>query len=73
MPRLPYLTGMARLPKETIKIRRLLVKGQRLNLSVEVIRVAEPEGSHDGLVTIRIPGALAPVTIPANFLPDDED
>ncbi len=58
-------------PKDTIKIRRLPAKGDRLKLTVEVIRVAEPEGAHQGMVTLRIPGALAPVTIPAHYLPDD--
>ena len=72
VPRLPYLTDMARLPKDTVKIRRLPVKGDRLRLTVEVLRVAEPEGSHEGLVTLRVPGALAPITIPANFLPDED-
>ena len=70
--RCAYIQGMAKSPKDAFKIRRLPVKGQRLNLTVEVIRVAEPEGSHEGLVTLRVPGALAPITIPANFLPDDD-
>lgn len=64
---------MPKTPKETIKIRRLPVKGDRLNLKVEVLRVAEPEGSHEGMVTLRIPGALAPVTIPANYLTSAAD
>jgi hypothetical protein len=28
------------------------------------------EGAHQGVVTLRIPGALSPVTIPANYLAD---
>lgn len=63
---------MARTPRDTIKIRRLPAKGDRLKLTVEVLRVAEAEGAHEGLVTLRIPGALAPVTIPANYLPKDD-
>lgn len=64
---------MRKSPKDTIQIRRLPIKGERLKLTVEVVRVAEPEGSHQGLVTLRIPGALAPVTIPANYLTDVDD
>lgn len=59
-------------PKQTIKIRRLPTKGEPLKLTVEVLRVAEPAGSHEGMVTLRIPGALAPVTIPANYLPKED-
>ena len=60
-------------PKETIKIRHLPAKGDRLRLTVEVLRVVEPEGGHHGMVTLRVPGALAPITIPANFLTDADD
>lgn len=59
-------------PRQVVKIRRLPTKGQRPKLTVEVVRVAEPEGAHEGMVTLRVPGALAPVTIPANYLPDDD-
>jgi len=59
-------------PKDAIKIRRLPVIGERIKLTVEVTRVSEPEGEHYGMVTLRVPGALAPITIPANFLPTEE-
>lgn len=60
-------------PKETIKIRRLPTKGSTIRIEAEVTRVAEPEGAHQGYVTLRIPGAPAPVTIPASFLPNVDD
>lgn len=63
---------MPKTPRETIQIRRLPAKGDRLKLTVEVVRVAEAVGAHEGMVTLRIPGALAPVTIPANYLPKDD-
>ena len=59
-------------PQQVVKIRRFPTTGQRLRLTVEVLRVPEPEGSHQRMVTLRVPGAQAPVTIPANYLPDAE-
>ena len=35
-------------PKETIKIRRLPVKGEQIQLTATVTRVAEPDGHHQG-------------------------
>jgi len=35
-----------------------------------VTRLAEPQGSHEGLVTLRIAGYPSPITIPASLLPD---
>ena len=69
-----YIIGMPKRlpsPKETIKIRRLPVKGERIQLTATVTRVAEPEGHHQGFVTLHIPGAPAPITIPANYLDGD--
>lgn len=63
---------MAKSPKDTIKIRRLPAKGATIQLAAEVTRVSEPEGSHQGLVTVRIAGYPAPITIPASYLPDGE-
>lgn len=63
---------MAKSPRETIKIRRLPVKGSTIRIEAEVTRVAEPEAGHQGMVTIRIPGATTPITIPASYLPDEE-
>lgn len=59
-------------PKDTIKIRRLPTKGSTVRIEAEVTRVAEPEGGHQGRVTLRIPGYGTPITIPASFLPSDE-
>jgi len=55
-------------PKDTIKIRRLPAKGDTVQLAATVTRITEPEGSHRGLVTLRIPGAPAPITIDARYL-----
>ena len=63
---------MAKSPKNTIKIRRLPVKGETLQLTAEVTRVAEPQGAHEGLVTLRIAGYPSPITIPASLLPEQE-
>lgn len=62
---------MRKSPQETIKIRRLPTKGSTVRLEAEVTRVAEPEGGHQGLVTLRIPGYTTPITIPADYLPED--
>jgi hypothetical protein len=59
-------------PKEAVKVRRLPIKGETLQLSAEVTRVAKPQGSHEGLVTLRIAGYPSPITIPASLLSDRE-
>jgi hypothetical protein len=70
-----YISSMAServpSPQDTIKIRQLPAKGATVRLEAEVMRVAEPEGGHQGLVTLRIPGFSTPITIPASYLPED--
>lgn len=65
------MSSARKAPKDTIKIRRLPIKGSTVRIEAEVTRVAEPEGGHQGLVTLRIPGFSTPITIPASYLPDD--
>lgn len=63
---------MPKSPKETIKIRRLPKVGDRLTIEVEVTKVSDPEGAHDGRVTYRAPGAPAPITVDASYVTDPE-
>jgi hypothetical protein len=58
---------MPKTPKNTIKIRRLKV-GDTVTIKATVTRV---EADSDR-ITIRVPGALAPITAPAAYLLDDE-
>lgn len=59
-------------PKDTIKIRRLPKVGDRITIEVEVTRVDEPEGGHQGRVTYRVPGGAAPITVSAGYIPDGD-
>ena len=63
---------MAKSPRETIKIRRLPKKGDKIMIEVEVTRVDEPEGSHQGRVTYRVPGHSTPITVAAGYVPADD-
>ena len=49
------------------------MKGEQIQLTATVTRITEPEGHHQGLVTLHTPGAPAPITIPANCLDGDVD
>jgi len=60
-------------PKDTIKIRRLPLKGQTVRIEAEVIRVAPAEGSNPDMVTFRIPGYPIPVTLDARHLANTDD
>lgn len=60
-------------PKEVIKVRRLPKVGDRITIEVEVTRVDEPEGHHQGRVTYRAPGAPAPVTVGAQYVVGNDD
>jgi hypothetical protein len=55
-------------PKETIKIRRLPVKGAKLLVPLEVTRTGRNTFDTADTITIRIPGASTPVTINAEYL-----
>lgn len=57
-------------PQDTIKIRRLPTVGQKITIEVEVTRVDEPEGEHQGRVTYRVPGGAVPITVSAGYIPD---
>lgn len=53
-------------PQETIKIRRLPVKGEPITITGTVTR------SDDETVTFRIPGYDIPVTVKAAYLTKDD-
>jgi hypothetical protein len=55
-------------PKETIKIRRLPVKGAKLLVPLEVTRTGRNTFDTADTITIKIPGASTPVTIVADYL-----
>lgn len=60
-------------PKNVIKVRRLPRVGDRIVIEAEVTRVDEAEGAHHGRVTYRVPGATAPITVAASFIPEQDD
>jgi hypothetical protein len=61
-----------RTPKETLQIKRLPQKGDKLPLTVEVTRTGRNTWDTGDTVTIRIPGYDYPVTIRASALKGDE-
>jgi hypothetical protein len=56
-------------PRATVKVRRLPVEGDSIRLEAKVARVSR-DGSSD-VVTLHIPGYTYPVTIRAEFLPEE--
>lgn len=64
---------MTKSPKDVIKIRRDLPRvGTKVLIEAEITRVSEPEGGHQGRVTLRVAGAPAPITIDARYVPDGD-
>ena len=61
-----------RTPKETIKIRRLPQKGDEVVLRATVTRTGRNTFGTADTVTLRIPGAPAPITIDAQYLSGEE-
>ena len=55
-------------PKETIKIRRLPVKGQKLLVPLEVTRTGRNGFDTADTITIKVPGFNTPVTIVADYI-----
>ena len=61
-----------RTPKDTVKIRRLPRVGEEITLKATVTRTGRNTYGTADVVTVRIPGAPAPLTLPAEYL-DGED
>jgi hypothetical protein len=55
-------------PRETVKVRRLPAKGDKIPLTVEVTRVGRNSFDTADTITIRIPGHATPVTVNADLL-----
>jgi hypothetical protein len=55
-------------PQETIKVRRLPAKGDRIPVTVEVTRVGRNSFDTADTITIRLPGHSTPVTVNADLL-----
>jgi len=60
---------MAKSPRSTVKVRRLPQKGDEVTLRATVTRTSEGDRQ---TVTLRIKGHDYPITIPADYLHNDE-
>ena len=58
--------------KDAIKIKRLPQIGQQITLKATVTRTGRNTFDTADVVTVTIPGAPAPITIPADYLSADE-
>jgi hypothetical protein len=61
-----------RTPKATVKVRRLPKVGEEITLKATVTRTGRNTYGTADVVTVRIPGAPAPLTLPAEYLESEE-
>lgn len=60
-------------PRETVKVRRLPAKGDKISLTAEVTRVGRNGFDTADTITLRIPGYGIPLTINADLLLGESD